>query len=78
MVVSAMAHSTTAAAKSKERQCADAQRQPDPIAAKPIHRGVPSVAETILFGLRLGAIATGILRPSKSCSDQWRARLAGH
>jgi hypothetical protein len=54
MVVSAMAHSTAAATKGETGQCADAKRQPYPIAAKPVHRRVPFEA---ILSLMIGAIA---------------------
>lgn len=48
VVVTAMAHSTAAAAESKKRQCAYAECEPNPVAAKPVHRRVPSAGGAVL------------------------------
>jgi hypothetical protein len=53
VIVTTMAHSTTTPAKAKERECARAKREPDPVAAKPVHRIVHSVASTEQRGLTI-------------------------
>jgi hypothetical protein len=51
VVVTAMAHATAASAESEKYECAHAKREPDPVAAKPVHRIFPSVASTEQRGL---------------------------
>ena len=46
VIVTTMAHFTTTPAKAKERECTRAMREPDRVAAKPVHRIVHSVAST--------------------------------
>jgi hypothetical protein len=48
VIVTAMAHATAASAGGEKCECAHAKRDPNPIAAEPIHCGVPSVNRTIL------------------------------
>ena len=45
----AVTHATTASAGGEKCECAHAKREPNPIAAEPIHRIVPSVASTHVF-----------------------------
>jgi hypothetical protein len=48
VVVTAMAHATAASAGGEKCECAHAKRDPNPVAAEPIHCDVPSVSGTIL------------------------------
>jgi hypothetical protein len=48
VVVTAMAHATAASAGGEKYKCAHAKREPNPVAAEPIHCGVPSMSGTIL------------------------------
>lgn len=48
VVVTAMAYATAASAGGEKCECAHAKRDPNPVAAEPIHCGVPSVSGTFL------------------------------
>jgi hypothetical protein len=60
MVVAAVAHPTAAATKDEKGERPHSKRHPNPIAAKPAHRRVPSVTKAIP-GLSLCAIATKVI-----------------
>jgi len=47
VVLTTMAHSTTAPAESKKCERPAGKREPEPVAAKPIHRNAPSVGGTV-------------------------------
>jgi hypothetical protein len=69
MVVAAVAHPTAAATKDEKGERPHSKRHPNPIAAKPAHRCVPSVT---IPGLSLCAIATKIIIAPRAleCGNQ--------
>lgn len=60
MIVTAMAHPATAPAKAEQCEGTHAKRQPNPIAAEPVHRIAPSACGIIGFVMPLCPDAFGI------------------